>query len=216
MAGKVVNPTRFELESLKQKLMSARRGHKLLKDKRDGLMREFLDFVKKSKILRDKIEKKISKSNKNFALAKATMGESSVRSALMMSSQEASIEVKTKNLLSVNIPEFKLVSRINKKEAARSYGFFFTSSDLDLAVDSLSGILEDMLELASFEKSCYLIASEIEKTRRRVNALEHIVIPETLENIKYISMKLCENERATNVRLLKVKDMIISANLEKS
>ncbi|MDR3178744.1 MAG: V-type ATP synthase subunit D [Oscillospiraceae bacterium] len=210
MSVKRVNPTRVELESLKKKLLVARRGHKLLKDKRDGLMRQFLNLVRKAINLRNNVEKKILQSNKNFALAKASMSKSSIREALMASNQEVLIEVLIKNILGVEIPEFKLSTRVNSQGASHSYGYAFTSCDLDLAVESLSDTVELLVDLANIEKTCQLMTFEIEKTRRRVNALEHVLIPQTVENIKFITMKLSENERSTQVRLLKVKDMILN------
>ena len=111
--------------------------------------------------------------------------------------------------MSVDIPVFKTSTRTADANDIYSYGFAFTSGDLDDAVKSLADILPDMLRLAEVEKSCQLMAAEIEKTRRRVNALEHVIIPETQENIKYITMKLDENERSTQIRLMKVKDMML-------
>ncbi|MDR1466947.1 MAG: V-type ATP synthase subunit D [Oscillospiraceae bacterium] len=209
MASKITNPTRVELESLKGKLLMARRGHKLLKDKRDGLMRQFLLRVRKAARLRKDVEKIFLKSSKNFSLARAYMGNSSIRAALMITKQEITVSCDVKNVLSVRIPEFKLNSRTNTKFSIHPYGYVYTSCDLDIAMESLFNVLEDMIKLANLEKSCQLMAEEIEKTRRRVNAIEHVIIPQTLENIKFISMKISENERSTQVRLIKVKDMII-------
>ena len=166
MASKQITPTRMELTRLKMKLVTATRGHKLLKDKRDELMRQFLDMVRENKALRE-------------------------------------------NVMSVEIPTFDFKTRTPDKNDIFSYGFAFTSSDLDGAVQSLSDVFPDMLKLAEMEKACQLMAVEIEKTRRRVNALEHVMIPELQENIKYITMKLDENERSTQIRLMKVKDMVL-------
>jgi len=209
MAGTVVNPTRMELTRLKKKLATARRGHKLLKDKRDELMRQFLELVKVNMALRQKVEEGIRQSNKNFVLARAGMSAQALNSALLAPKQEVSIEVDTKNIMSVDIPMFDYKTRTPDPNDIYSYGFAFTSADLDDAVKSLADILPDMLKLAEVEKSCQLMAAEIEKTRRRVNALEHVMIPETQEGIKFITMKLDENERSTQVRLMKVKDMML-------
>ncbi len=209
MATTQVNPTRMELTKLKRKLVTATRGHKLLKDKRDELMRQFLDLVKENKALREKVEKGIAGANKNFVLARASMSEESLYTALLAPKQEISIEVSEKNIMSVDIPVFDVKTRTPDKNDIFSYGYAFTSADLDDAVQALSDILPDMLKLAEVEKSCQLMATEIEKTRRRVNALEHVMIPDTQEKIKYITMKLDENERSTQTRLMKVKDMML-------
>ena len=198
LATTQVNPTRMELTRLKKKLATAVRGHKLLKDKRDELMRQFLDLVRENMELRQKVEAGIKEANKNFVIAKAGMSEQELHAALMAPKQEVYLETKKKNIMSVDIPVFEYKTRTADENDIYSYGFAFTSSDLDGAVKSLSDKLPDMLRLA-----------EIEKTRRRVNALEHVIIPETQNNIKYITMKLDENERSTQIRLMKVKDMML-------
>lgn len=209
MASTQVNPTRMELTRLKKKLKTAVRGHKLLKDKRDELMRQFLDLVRENMALRLKVEEGIKNANRNFVIAKAGMSEQTLHTALMAPKQEVYLECDHKNVMSVDIPVFEYKTRTANANDIYSYGFAFTSNDLDDAVKSLADILPDMLKLAEIEKSCQLMASEIEKTRRRVNALEHVVIPETQKNIKYITMKLDENERSTQIRLMKVKDMML-------
>lgn len=214
MASTTVNPTRMELTRLKKKLVTAKRGHKLLKDKRDELMRRFLELVKENMALRQKVEEGLENANRNFVLAKAVMREETLNTALMAPLQSLSVEVGTENVMSVDIPRFDYKTRAPGENDMYSYGFAFTSSDLDYAVKSLSDIFPDMLKLAEIEKSCQLMAAEIEKTRRRVNALEHVMIPETETSIKYITMKLDENERSTQVRLMKVKDMMIKETIE--
>ena len=209
MAATQVNPTRMELTRLKKKLVTATKGHKLLKDKRDELMRQFLDLVRENMALRQKVEAGILSANKNFVIAKAGMSEQILNTALMSPKQEVYLEAAKKNVMSVDIPVFKTRTRTADANDIYSYGFAFTSGDLDDAVKSLADILPDMLRLAEVEKSCQLMAAENEKTRRRVNALEHVTIPETQENIKYITMKLDENERSTQIRLMKVKDMML-------
>ena len=209
MARKQVNPTRMELSKQKNKLKTAKRGHKLLKDKRDELMRQFLDLVRENRALRQKVEEGIEKANKNFVLARAGMDDAEVNTAFMAPRQSVSLETSFKNVMSVEIPVFEYKTRTADPNDIYSYGYAFTSSDLDGAVFSLSEVLQDMLRLAEVEKACQLMASEIEKTRRRVNALEHVMIPETEETIKYITQKLDENERSTQIRLMKVKDMIL-------
>lgn len=209
MASTQVNPTRMELTRLKKKLVTATRGHKLLKDKRDELMRQFLDLVREDMALRKKVEAGIQDANKNFVIARAGMSEEILHVSLMAPKQEVYLEVDKKNVMSVDVPVLEYKTRTADENDIYSYGFAFTSGDLDDAVKSLADILPDMLRLSEVEKACQLMASEIEKTRRRVNALEHVIIPETQKNIKYITMKLDENERSTQIRLMKVKDMML-------
>ena len=209
MAATHVNPTRMELTRLKRKLQTALRGHKLLKDKRDELMRQFLELVRENKALREKTEKALHSANQNFMLARAGMQEEALNTAMLAPKQEIQIETGVRNVMSVEVPVFHVTTRTPDTNDMFSYGFAFTSSDLDDAVQSLAQCLPDLLRLAEVEKSCQLMAAEIEKTRRRVNALEHVVIPQTQESIKYITMKLDENERSTQIRLMKVKDMML-------
>lgn len=199
----------MELTRLKKKLATAVRGHKLLKDKRDELMRQFLDLVKENMALRKEVEAGIKSANLNFVIAKAGMSGPALNAALIAPKQEVYLEAGKKNVMSVDIPVFQYKTRTADENDIYPYGFAFTSSDLDGAVKSLQDVLPQMLKLAETEKSCQLMASEIEKTRRRVNALEHVIIPETQRNIKYITMKLDENERSTQIRLMKVKDMML-------
>ena len=209
VAATHVNPTRMELTRLKRKLQTALRGHKLLKDKRDELMRQFLELVRENKALREKTEKSLHSANQNFMLARAGMQEEALNTAMLAPKQEIQIETGVRNVMSVEVPVFHVTTRTPDTNDMFSYGFAFTSSDLDDAVQSLAACLPDLLRLAEVEKSCQLMAAEIEKTRRRVNALEHVVIPQTQESIKYITMKLDENERSTQIRLMKVKDMML-------
>lgn len=199
----------MELTRLKKKLTTATRGHKLLKDKRDELMRQFLEKVRENKALREHVEKGIEAANKNFLLARAGMQDQVLNTAMLAPKQRVSVEAGMENVMSVEIPTFDFKTRTPDQNDIFSYGFAFTSSDLDGAVKSLADVFPDMLKLAEIEKSCQLMAVEIEKTRRRVNALEHVMIPELQANIKYISMKLDENERSTQIRLMKVKDMVL-------
>ncbi len=214
MAQTQINPTRMELTRLKKKLVTATRGHKLLKDKRDELMRQFLELVKVNKALREEVEEGLKNANKNFVLAKAVMQDEYLNTALLASKQSVSVDVGKKNVMSVNIPTFDIKTRTADENDIYSYGFAFTSGDLDYAVSYLSGVFNSMLKLAETEKACQLMSSEIEKTRRRVNALEHVLIPDLKKNISYITMKLDENERSTQIRLLKVKDMMLKEAIE--
>lgn len=209
MATLNVNPTRMELTNLKRKLATARRGHKLLKDKRDELMRRFLDLVRENKELRREVEKGINEANRHMSLARSVMSDATLDVALMMPSQDMSLEITEKNVMSVLLPIFDTKYKTADKNDIYSYGFAFTSSDLDDAVKALSDIMPHMLRLAEVEKSCQLMSAEIEKTRRRVNALEHVMIPQYEETIKYITMKLDENERSSTTRLMKVKNMML-------
>ncbi|MBE6776141.1 MAG: V-type ATP synthase subunit D [Ruminococcaceae bacterium] len=212
MAVMNVNPTRMELTNLKRKLVTARRGHKLLKDKRDELMRQFLELVKENKSLRERVEKAIAEANKHFSMASASMSEESLAVSLMMPSQRMSIEVREKNIMSVKTPVFVPEYKFADKGEIYSYGLAFTSGDLDEGVKSLSEIMPDMLRLAEVEKTCQLLSSEIEKTRRRVNALEYVMIPDYEDTIKYITMKLDENDRSNTTRLMKIKDMMLQTS----
>ena len=209
MASTQVNPTRMELTRQKKKLATATRGHKLLKDKRDELMRQFLELVRENKALREKVEEGLEAVNKNFVLARASSSDQALNTALLAPKQEVYLNADTRNVMSVEIPVFTTSTRSADEGDIYSYGFAFTSGDLDDAVKSLQELLLDMLRLAEVEKSCQLMAAEIEKTRRRVNALEYVMIPDAQEKIRYITMKLDENERSTQIRLMKVKDMML-------
>ena len=209
MASKQVNPTRMELGRQKKKLATATKGHKLLKDKRDELMRQFLELVRENKALREKVEEGLEAVNKNFVLARASSFDQALNTALLAPKQEVYLNADTRNVMSVEIPVFTTSTRSADEGDIYSYGFAFTSGDLDDAVKSLQELLPDMLRLAEVEKSCQLMAAEIEKTRRRVNALEYVMIPDAQEKIRYITMKLDENERSTQIRLMKVKDMML-------
>ena len=209
MAVMNVNPTRMELTNLKKKLVTARRGHKLLKDKRDELMRRFLELVRENKALRQKVEAGIKAANVHMAVARSVMSDEALEVALMMPAQRMSVDVTEKNIMSVMVPVFQTQVKAANDGEIYSYGYAFTSCDLDDAVKALSEIMPDMLRLAEVEKTCQLLASEIEKTRRRVNALEHVMIPQYEDTIKYITMKLDENERSATTRLMKVKDMML-------
>ncbi|MBQ6266806.1 MAG: V-type ATP synthase subunit D [Clostridia bacterium] len=209
MAVLNVNPTRMELTNLKRKLVTARRGHKLLKDKRDELMRRFLDLVRENKALRVEVEDGIRRANEAMSVARCVMSDKSLDVALMLPTQEMQLEVSEQNIMSVMIPVFDVRFKTADANDIYSYGFGETSGDLDLAVRALSEIMPKMIRLAEVEKSCRLMADEIEKTRRRVNALEHVMIPQYEETIKFITMKLDENERSTTTRLMKVKDMML-------
>ncbi len=209
MARLNVNPTRMELTGLKGRLKTAQRGHKLLKDKQDELMKKFIDLVKKNKELREDVEKELTDAFKNFLIARAVMSSEVLEEAIMYPTQKINLEMSTKNIMSVNSPVFKLVREDNQEASSiYPYGFVTTSGELDSAIHSLQEVFDKLIELAQVEKTCQLMADEIEKTRRRVNALEYVMIPQLIETVKFITMKLDENERGNRVRLMKVKDIV--------
>ena len=214
MASTVVNPTRMELTRLKGKLKTAQRGHKLLKDKRDELMKQFLDVVREVRALRDEVEAELMKVHGSFTVAAALMSDQALEQALMYPKQSVELDMTFQNIMSVNVPVYHYKTRTDSESDIFPYGFAATSGELDDAVEALGSVFQRMLKLAQIEKTAQMLAEEIEKTRRRVNALEYVMIPDTQENIRYISMKLDENDRATTTRLMKVKDMILKASIE--
>ena len=197
------------LNQLKGRLKTARRGHKLLKDKRDELMRQFMDVVKLNKQLRLKVEEGLTAAFSSLQVASAIMSPEMLEQALMYPRQSVELGLEFKNIMSVNVPRYSFHTKNNDPSEIYPYGFAQTSGELDDALDKMARVFEDMLELAQVEKTMQLLAEEIEKTRRRVNALEYVMIPELEQNIRYISMKLDENESSTKVRLLKVKEMVL-------
>jgi len=210
MAILQVNPTRMELTGLKKRLKTAQRGHKLLKDKQDELMKKFIELVTRNKELRETVEAELTQSFKDFLIARAVMSSESLEEAIMYPIDKIALEVGTKNIMSVNSPVIHLIREEKEDNDASNYpyGFASTSSELDSAINSLKQVLDKMVQLAEVEKTCQLMADEIEKTRRRVNALEYVMIPQLLETVRYITMKLDENERGNRVRLMKVKEML--------
>ena len=209
MAEIRVNPTRMELKKLKARLTTAKRAHKLLKDKRDELMKRFLDVVRLNKELRESVEKKMMSVHKSFTAAAAVSSPASLEEALMLPKQSGTLEVEYKNLMSVEVPVFNYKSSLSDGALGYNYGFAFTSGELDASVEELTNLLPELLKLAESEKTAQMLAEEIEKTRRRVNALEYIMMPQLLDGIKRITMKLDENERGNTTRLMKVKDMMV-------
>ncbi len=206
-----VNPTRMELNRLKKRLKMAERGHKLLKDKRDELIRQFLILVRKNKDLRENVEEELSKAFSKFLLARAVMPAESLEEALMYPTKVLKLEITKQNIMSVYAPKLHWGDEKEDEEEQSSiypYGFVDTSAELDTSIETLSGILPRLLELAEVEKSVQLLAEEIEKTRRRVNALEYVLIPNLQETSRYITMKLEESERGALTRLMKIKDVV--------
>lgn len=204
-----VKPTRMELKKTKSRLQTATRGHKLLKDKRDELMRNFLSAVRENKALREKVEAELQEAMGSMAEASRLMSPEMLEQSLLYPKQGVEVSIRTKNIMSVNIPEYSFRTRTDAAEDIYPYGYAMTSGELDEALDKLNEVFQDMLQLAASEKSVQLMAAEIERTRRRVNALEYVMIPQMQETIRYITMKLEENERSTTTRLMKVKDQIL-------
>jgi len=214
MAVLNVSPTRMELNKVKDRYVVALRGHKLLKDKRDELMRQFLEMIRETKELRRRVEGKIMEANRGFALAGAVMQKESFVSALMTPKQNVTLEIASKNIMGMDVPVFDVRQNPQSKGDVFPYGYAFTSGDLDHSILALSDVLPDLLKLAQQEKTLQMLAAEIEKTRRRVNALEYIVIPNYQDTIRYITMKLEENERGNLTRLMKIKDMMVEKQIE--
>ena len=209
MPKTAVTPTRMVLNQLKGRLKTARRGHKLLKDKRDELMSQFMDVVKLNKELRRKVEEGMTGAFASLTVASTIMSPEMLEQALLYPRQSVELGMSFKNIMSVNVPVYSFRTKNNDPSEIYPYGFAQTSGELDDALEKLAKVFEDMLELAQVEKTMQLLAEEIEKTRRRVNALEYVMIPNFEESIRYIAMKLEENENSTKVRLMKVKDMVL-------
>ena len=214
MPSATINPTRMELTRLKGRLKTAQRGHKLLKDKRDELMKQFMDVVRENRALRRRVEEALLRAHGSFTVASAIMSPEMLEQALMYPKQSVELDMSFENIMSVDVPKYRFRTQNDDPSQIYPYGFAQTSGELDDAVSELSGVFQDMLKLAQIEKTSQLLAEEIEKTRRRVNALEYVKIPEMQANIKYITMKLDENERANTIRLMKVKDMILKEAME--
>ena len=209
-----VNPTRMMLTTLKKRLVTARRGHKLMKDKRDQLMKGFLELARENKRLREDVERELAKVYESFSVASAVMSREVMEEALMFPKQGVELSVGSKNVMSVDVPVFDYRTTAEDAADIYPYGFAGTSGELDAAIYGLAGVLPLMLELAAKEKEAAMLAAELEKTRRRVNALEYVKIPQLEMTIRYIMMKLDENERGNQTRLMKVKDMILKEAIE--
>ena len=209
MPSATINPTRMELTRLKGRLKTATRGHKLLKDKRDELMKQFLEIVRRHRGLRQRVEACLERANAALTVAAALMSPEMLEQALLYPKQSVELDMTSKNIMSVNVPVYSFHTRNEDPTEIYPYGFAQTSGELDAALEALSQVFQDMLELAQVEKTMQLLAADIEKTRRRVNALEYVMIPQFQEKIRYISMKLDENERGNITRLMKVKEMVL-------
>ena len=190
------------------------RGHKLLKDKRDELMKQFMDVVRENRALRKRVEEGLMRAHGSFTVAAALMSPEMLEQSLLYPKQSVELDMTFQNVMSVDVPRYHFKTKSQDPGEVYPYGFAQTSGELDDAVDAMSQVFTDMLKLAEVEKTSQLLAQEIEKTRRRVNALEYVVIPDTQGAIRYITMKLDENDRATTTRLMKVKDMILQQAIE--
>ena len=214
MPSTTINPTRMELTRLKGRLKTAQRGHKLLKDKRDELMKQFMDVVRENRALRRRVEEGLMRAHGAFTVAAALMSPEMLEQSLLYPKQSVELDMTFENVMSVDVPRYQFHTSSQEPGEIYPYGFAQTSGELDDAVDAMAQVFQDMLKLAEVEKTSQLLAEEIEKTRRRVNALEYVKIPEMQQNIKYITMKLDENERANTIRLMKVKDMLLKEAIE--
>lgn len=208
-----VNPTRMMLTQLKRRLATATRGHKLLKDKRDELMKNFLELARENGRLRKEVERELGAVYANFSVAAAIISNEAMEEALMIPKQGVELQVSRRNIMSVDVPEFSFKTKAENPADIFPYGFARTSGELDNAIVALSDLFPKLLELAAKEKQVQLLAAELEKTRRRVNALEYVMIPRLQVTIRYITMKLDENERGSQTRLMKVKDMMLAESI---
>ena len=206
MARLNVNPTRMELKKLKARLKTAVRGHKLLKDKSDEMIRRFSVIIRKNKTLREEVESSMADMLAQFSVARSLTGEEVVEQAFGMPAAPLAIDCKVKNIMGVEVPDIKVTE--SERAVKFPYSFAGLTSEADASVDMLIKLMPKLVELAETEKTVRMLAEEIERNKRRVNALEYVMIPQLEETIKYISIKLDENERSAQTRLMKVKDML--------
>lgn len=207
MARLNVKPTRMELSNLKNRLKTATRGHKLLKDKRDELMRRFVDLIRENNNLRKEVEAALVSNMQDFVMAKSLENNAMIEEMFLVPTKEVQLFIEIENVMSVNVP--KMHSHIDNPYGDDNgdvvYSYLASNSEMDATLLAMEGLVEKLLRLAEVEKSCQLMADEIEKTRRRVNGLEYSTIPQLEETIHYIELKLEEAERANLVRIMKVK-----------
>ena len=202
-----VNPTRMELTRLKKQLTTASRGHKLLKYKQDELMRRFILLVKKNNVMRAEVEEELQQAMKNFSVADALLNDKYIEELLAVPKERVTLDVIEKDVMSVKVPIMNFQHEKDLADGPLEYGFLNSNDELDQSIKKFTKVLPKLLELTEIEKTCQLMAKEIEKTRRRVNALEYMTIPQLEETIYFIKMKLEENERAEVTRMIKVKNM---------
>lgn len=214
MAVMNVNPTRMELSRLRKRLVTATRGHKLLKDKQDELVRQFIQLVKKNQSLRQKVEQSLQSGMEEYVNASSSIPDYVLQEAFMIPLNQVTLDVQSRTIMNMDVPVLNPIYEEETTDDDFSYGFVSTTSELDLALSHLDSILPIMLQLAEIEKTCQLMANEIERTRRRVNALEYMTIPKLTETIHFIESTLAENERGTLTRLMKVTDIIAENEAE--
>ncbi|MGX7197276.1 V-type ATP synthase subunit D [Enterococcus olivae] len=207
MAKLDVQSTRMEMTRLSKQLSTAKRGHKLLKDKQDELMRRFILLIRKNNQLRNEMEERMQQAMKAIRLANATLNEQFIEELFILPSTKVNLDVGTKNIMSVAVPVMHFQYDEETLNTPLEYGFLNSNVPLDQSIDGFTDVLPLLLELTEIEKTCQLMADEIEKTRRRVNALEYMTIPELEETIYFIKMKMEEDERAGVTRMIKVKNM---------
>ena len=204
MARVNVNPNRMELSRLKKRLVVAKRGHKLLKDKQDALIKAFLEKAREVKKIRENVESNLQSCYQSFLMARAQTLPAMLEQALMISGSTCTLDVTSRNVMSVVVPIYE----VHQEGSTFNYGMSTTPASLDVALEDFSKIIPKLLQLAEYEKAVALMSKEIERTRRRVNALEHVMIPNYTETIKYISMKIDEQARSTTSQLMKVKEIV--------
>jgi V/A-type H+-transporting ATPase subunit D len=206
MARLNVNPTRMEKQKQSGRAKTAKRGHKLLKDKSDEMIRHFLKLIKENRELREQVEGELSQALRLFMVARTQMSAQEIEAAVVASATTQKFTSSTANIMGLVVPKIMLAPA-SEKSTSQNISIA-TNTNFDKSVKLLSTLLQKLIELANVEKTCDMLAAEIERNRRRINALEHIMIPQIQETIKYITMKLSENERGNQVRLMKVKAML--------
>ncbi len=204
MAILSVGANRMNMMKLRRRLVIARKGHKLLKDKQDELMRNFLEIVDEIKGLRDRTEKILIEALQRFTIATGSLPREEIEGIFTIPSVEANVNVKSARLLNLRVPHFE----VTFEGEGISYSIAQTPAELDGAMEDMSESLKLLVTLAETEKKLELLAQEIDTTRRRVNALEYVMIPDLIDTVRYIRMKLEELERGNLTRLMKVKDII--------
>jgi len=209
MARLNVNPTRMQLKTLKARLKVAERGHKLLKDKTDEMVRRFSTMVKENYSLRKQTEDQITNILKQFCIAKSYMSSKDILSLFAFPVSSFVPMFEQTSIMNIPTPNITLIEN-NSQELP--YSYVSSSAELDILVQNLKNLMPSIMRLASLEKTCQVLAGEIERAKRRVNALEFVMIPQLQETIKYISMKIEENDRSSRIRLIKVKSMIEKRN----
>ena len=202
-----VKPTRMELLQLKKRKVLAERGHKLLKEKRDALISEFLSIAGDVKNVRNEAEAELMQAYQNLLAAQAIMGSGSVKEASLNSEQDIQVEMNARNVMGVTVPLVE-IGKVERTMIRRGYGLADTSAMLDDASKKMEIALSKIIKLAEIEETVRRLALEVVKTKRRVNALEYIVMPRLTATVKYIRMRLDEMERESFIRLKKIKAVL--------